>query len=222
MAEEPTWLVVLCILMCFSLSVLLVFKWGNVPPGVRASVKVESDRGSITPRAGGFLPLSLLTFHLHPINNAKPRLVLPGGVSVEIMVRYPANRLAAETEALDGFLIALRGGVFQIVQQAPAEGHQLQQTAAGREVLLVRAKVLREVIDALAEERDLIIGTAGITRVQLVLSRIDGIRGHFRRKVQQQSPYGTPLPVLPWDRCGEVSIVLRMRNWFFGGEGEFK
>lgn len=96
--------------------------------------------------------------------------------------------LAAQTKAFDGLLVTLGSGIFEVIQQAAAQGHQLEQTTAGREVLLVAAEVLGEMIDALAEKRDLIIRTAGVTGVQLVLGRIDGIWCHSRWEAQQLQP----------------------------------
>ena len=89
-------------------------------------------------------------------------------------------RLAAETEALDGLLIAFRGGILEVIKETAAQRHQLQQTAAGGEIFLVGAEVRGEVQNALAQKRDLVISTARVAGVQLILCRIDIVIAHFR------------------------------------------
>lgn len=62
---------------------------------------------------------------------------------------------------------------------AATKGHQLEQTAAGREVLLVSAEVLGEMKNACGKARDLVISTAGVVRVLFVRVCIDGWLAHF-------------------------------------------
>ena len=115
-------------------------------------------------------------------------------------------------------MVALRGRVLKVIEQAAAQGHELEKTAAGREVFLVTAEVLREVVDALAEPRDLIIRTAGVARVQLVLSRIYGVLCHNRWVNSAAAVLNDPpLLDLPWDKCAEISILPGIRNWIFPG-----
>ncbi len=55
-----------------------------------------------------------------------------------------------------------------------------EQASAGREVLFVCDEVLRQVIDAHAEECDLIVCAAGVSFVELELFWIDGGGAHGR------------------------------------------
>jgi hypothetical protein len=67
----------------------------------------------------------------------------------------PSPLLFPNPEALDQIGIPIRILSLQIVEQAPALTHELQQATAGMVILGVRLKVLREVVDPLAQERDL-------------------------------------------------------------------
>jgi hypothetical protein len=51
----------------------------------------------------------------------------------------------------------------EIIQQAAALAHHLEQSAAGTVILIVLLQMLSEVIDPLCEQSNLNIGTAGIT-----------------------------------------------------------
>ena len=96
--------------------------------------------------------------------------MLRGGVS---------DSLAAETEALDDLLVSLGSGVLEVIKVAAAKRDKLEQTAAGREVLLVAAEVAGEMKNARGKARDLVVSTAGIVRVLFVRVGIDGCLAHF-------------------------------------------
>src|SRR5829696_2782800 len=76
-----------------------------------------------------------------------------------------AKRLRAETKILNDLSVAVDVGALQVVQQAAALAHHLEQAAAAVMVLRVRAEVRRQVVDPLREDRDL---HARRTRVGLV------------------------------------------------------
>src|SRR6478752_1750084 len=69
---------------------------------------------------------------------------------------------ATEAEALDDRAVALDLGLLQVVQQTTALADEQQQTTTAVVVVLVLLEVLREVADAVAEQRDLHLGRAGV------------------------------------------------------------
>src|SRR3569623_382572 len=73
--------------------------------------------------------------------------------------------LAADAEALDQFLVPRLVYALDVVEQAAAGLHQLEQAAAGMVVLAVRLEMLGEVVDALREDRNLHFRRAGIVRL---------------------------------------------------------
>src|SRR3954454_21803342 len=77
--------------------------------------------------------------------------------------------LPAEAELLDEGAIALEVFALQVVQEPPAAADELQQAAARVVVVLVRPQVLRQLVDALRQHRDLDLGRA---RVRLVLAEL--------------------------------------------------
>ena len=78
------------------------------------------------------------------------------------------SRLLPDTEALDQLGVAIRILAFQVVQQAPPLTDQLEKAAARVMIFRVGLEMLGEVIDALAEERDLYLGGSGIGCVGFV------------------------------------------------------
>src|SRR3989338_7628051 len=72
------------------------------------------------------------------------------------------GELSLQSELLDDRIVAALVRGLQIVQVRPAIGDHLQEAPAGVDVLRVLLKVLRELVDLLAEERDLDIGRAGV------------------------------------------------------------
>ncbi len=77
-------------------------------------------------------------------------------------------QLLAETELLDHVLVAIGIVGLQVVQQAPPLADQHEKAAARAVVFLVRLEVLRQLANALAEQRDLDLGTAGVGRVRAI------------------------------------------------------
>ncbi len=77
--------------------------------------------------------------------------------------------LAAQPEALDEGVVPLNILVREISKLTTALADELQQPPPGGEVMLVRAKVVGQVNDAIREERYLNLGRAGVTVCPLVL-----------------------------------------------------
>lgn len=108
-----------------------------------------------------------------------PRVLNSGGIgeiqvmdkSLVLWSRRPG--LAAQAEGLDELLVALFGGVPEVIQMAAALGDGAEQAAAGGEILFIGGQVGREVQDALGEGGDLVIGAAGVLVVELVVLEID-------------------------------------------------
>src|SRR5437867_12613947 len=63
--------------------------------------------------------------------------------------------LFADPESLDQLSVALRIPVLEIVQEAAAGSDHLEQTAAGMMILGVRAEVPGQILDPVAQNRDL-------------------------------------------------------------------
>jgi hypothetical protein len=69
--------------------------------------------------------------------------------------RHAGLELAAQTQALDQHPIPIRTGPPQIVEQAAALTHEVQQTAARVMVLRVQLEVLGELVDPFRQQRHL-------------------------------------------------------------------
>jgi hypothetical protein len=69
---------------------------------------------------------------------------------------------ATQTEGGDECAVALYIDAAQVVQQTTATADEHQQATAAVVVLLVHLEVLREVCDAVGEERDLHLGRTGV------------------------------------------------------------
>src|SRR5829696_2661275 len=76
--------------------------------------------------------------------------------------------LFADAEALDQVRVAVGVLALQVIQQAAALADQFQEAAPGVVVFRVGLEMLGEIADALAEERDLHFGRAGVAVVGLV------------------------------------------------------
>ena len=77
--------------------------------------------------------------------------------------------LLADAEFLNHSFIALDIELFEVVEQAATLADHHQKTPAGSVVLLVRLEMVRELVDAQAQNRDLDLRTAGVVRMRLVL-----------------------------------------------------
>src|SRR2546428_4879421 len=66
--------------------------------------------------------------------------------------------LAPEAQLLDESAIALEVRALEVIQEPPAAADQLEQPAARVMVVLVRAEVLGQLVDATREHRDLDFG----------------------------------------------------------------
>src|SRR5262245_45469786 len=72
--------------------------------------------------------------------------------------------LAAQTDTLDERAVALYVFGLQVAQQPAPPADELQQTPLGVEVVLVSLHVLRQVVDAPGQQRDLNLRRAGVAR----------------------------------------------------------
>src|SRR5690606_34609043 len=106
---------------------------------------------------------------------------------------------AAQAEALDERAVAGDVDVLEVAEEATALTDEQQQATTGVVVVLVRLEVLREVLDALRQERDLDLGGTGVARVRGVL--VDD----RLLDVCVQSHRAAPLPLAA--RC--LSLLLR-------------
>jgi hypothetical protein len=78
--------------------------------------------------------------------------------------------LLPNTEPLDQLGVAIRILALQVVQEASPLTNQLQKAAARVMIFRVGLEMLGQVIDALAQERDLYLGGSGIGGVGFVRS----------------------------------------------------
>lgn len=83
----------------------------------------------------------------------------PGGVQHELL---------ANPESGDDALVTLGIVLFQVVEQATTLADEHEQTATRAVVFLVRLEVLRQLTDALAEQRDLNFRAAGVRRMRRI------------------------------------------------------
>src|SRR5687768_2329689 len=65
------------------------------------------------------------------------------------------SQLLTDAETADKLGVAVRVLAFEVIEQSPSLANQLQKAAARVVVLCVNLEMLGEIVDALAEERDL-------------------------------------------------------------------
>jgi len=80
--------------------------------------------------------------------------------------------LAAQTERLNRFRVAVFCRDLQVIKKLPATSHHLQQPTARGVVFRVFRQMLCQVIDTSRQQRDLHIGAAGVLLMQL-----EGVKG---------------------------------------------
>src|SRR5262245_5772247 len=76
--------------------------------------------------------------------------------------RSPGEELSPAAQLRDQFSVSLHVLALEVVQKSPAAPDQLEQAAPRVMVLRMRPEVLRELVDALREERDLDLGRARV------------------------------------------------------------
>src|SRR3954452_23607104 len=89
--------------------------------------------------------------------------------------------LSAQAEPLDDAAVAVDVDLLEVTEKATTLTDEQQQTAAAVVVVLVGLEVLREVLDALREHRDLDLGGTGVTLVGGVLGHDGLLDGTFER-----------------------------------------
>src|SRR5262245_54969835 len=77
--------------------------------------------------------------------------------------------LAAQAQPVDQTLVALPIVALEVVEQSAPRPHELEQPAAGVVVFDVGLKMLRQVVDSLAQQRNLDFGRPGVGWMEPVL-----------------------------------------------------
>lgn len=72
------------------------------------------------------------------------------------------NALLADSQLTDDFAVTVRVALFEVIKQAAAFAHEHEKPAARSVVLLVGLEMLRQLADALTQNRDLNLGTPGV------------------------------------------------------------
>jgi hypothetical protein len=80
----------------------------------------------------------------------------------------PIALLFADAELGNNGLIPFRVVLLQVVEQTTASANHHEKSAARAMVFLVRFEVFRQLTNALAQQRDLNFGTAGIGSVRAI------------------------------------------------------
>ena len=80
------------------------------------------------------------------------------------------RELFTDAEFLNYRFVALGVVLLKVIEQATPLADQHEKTAARTVILLVRFKVLRQLANALAEQRDLNFGASGVGRVRTILT----------------------------------------------------
>src|SRR5262249_14714333 len=78
--------------------------------------------------------------------------------------------LLAEAELVDQGLVPLEVAFLQIREPPPAAAHELEQSTTGMMVVPVHLEVLRQVADAVGQERDLDLGRARVLLMPAMLT----------------------------------------------------
>jgi hypothetical protein len=86
------------------------------------------------------------------------------------------EQLLAQTKTINNLAVPIRVTPVEIVQQPPALVHHHDQASAGRVVLNVRLEVRRQVVDPLAQKRNLHFRRAGILHMSPELFDQHGFR----------------------------------------------
>jgi hypothetical protein len=80
----------------------------------------------------------------------------------------PMSLLFSQAKPLDQSPITFNIFVFEVIQEAPALSHQLNQSPTGMVVLGMDLKMIRQVTDALAQDGHLDFRRAGVDVMQPV------------------------------------------------------
>jgi len=105
--------------------------------------------------------------------------------------------LVTQSQFLDDLAVTVDVGALQVIEQPATLTVHLEEATATVVILLVHPKVLGELLDPLAEERDLDAGRAAVSLMRPVL--LDG-RAFFESHVPD---------VLPAALDGGVRLILR-------------
>src|SRR5580698_4532437 len=93
----------------------------------------------------------------------------PSSGKTHVRMGHPGKWLLADAELGDDALVTLGIVFLQIVQQTTPLADQHEKAPARTVVFLVRLEVLRQLANALAQQRDLYFRTSGIRCVRTVL-----------------------------------------------------
>src|SRR5690348_576974 len=100
------------------------------------------------------------------------------------------TELFTQTESPDDLLVSRAVGAREVLEQMVALADHLQQPATRGVILLVRAEVLGQLVDARGQDRDLHFRRTGVFIVNLV------IRDELRLRVGGNGHYGSMSPSL--------------------------
>jgi hypothetical protein len=104
-------------------------------------------------------------------DEARARALTPGRrKTTASQVVLGQTLLLADAEFRNNAFVALGVVFLEVVKQATPLAHQHQKAAPGRVVLFVRLEVLRQLANALTQQRDLNFRTAGIAGMGAVLA----------------------------------------------------
>ena len=137
------------------------------------------------------LPHSTTTHSTSP-GMVEARASMVGGCALDATAAGRC-RLSAQPQLLDQCPVSIGLGPPQVVQEASALAHQLEQPTARVMVLSVDLEVRREAVDPLGQERHLHFGRPGIGFMDAV--RVDG-RSFVRAGDQVMSSFDAPLGAL--------------------------
>jgi hypothetical protein len=113
-------------------------------PGVPEERRVGSERGSL-------------------------KQAFAGAQLLAITACATASSLLADPELPNHIPVTVRGVRLQVIQKTTATAHHHEQSAAGRKVLFVGLEMLRQLIDATTQDRNLNFGAAGIAVMRTIL-----------------------------------------------------
>src|SRR5271169_3628704 len=100
-----------------------------------------------------------------------PRLGTHFAEALELWNRLhaePVARLLADAELGNNGFIPFRVVLLQVIEQTTTPAHHHEKSAARAVIFLVRFEVFRQLTDALAQQRDLNLGTPGIGSVRAI------------------------------------------------------
>src|SRR5580693_542455 len=162
--------------MCMSLRCLMIFSFSLSVfvclPACGAPGRRRAGEGTPAPNRGGLPP---------PRGEEKGDVSGGRGAGVAGRRVPVEGLLLADPQALDRLAVALEVLPLEVIEEAAAAADQLEQAAAAVVVLRMGLEVVRELRDAMGQERHLHLRRAAVVLVESVvlndlLSRLCGLR----------------------------------------------